>query len=340
MKRAKQNFIAQENGYSQVLSSNKENKNKWVKTLKLSIVLLFTALFFSSCIVVEDDLIVEEHGISLDELLQTKDLWYIDYNQTTGSDDVRFLSLAFTLSFQNGNLYANNNLVGLGSVGNGHGDQIGYYNTHNMTLDIDHDLDGSFDLEVIQVSSNKIKLRDYHLNVTYTLIGYNKSNFDYDQVFYDNIEYFLQEYVAWEKTFTSAEGSVNEFDNENYLAYVPENENTFLSSQDELGIDIDYLLWDFTGEYEVFDVQGYDNLKILTLDYDSFGTEEFELSVIDDITISLYHNSSGTTYEFSGKGNIIFKQAQEGKSKQRKRFKTNRKTKQKQKRIEIIGNRK
>jgi len=310
-----------------------------MKTLKLSIVLLITALFLTSC-VVEEDLIVEEQGISLSELLQTKDLWYIDYNQTTGSGDVRFISLAFTLSFQNGNIFANNNLVGLGSVGNGYGDQIGYYNTHNTTLEIDHDLDGSFDLEVIQVSDDRIKLRDHYSNVTYSLIGYNVNEFDYDQVFYDNIEYFLQEYVAWEKTYTSPEGLINEFDNENFLAYIPENVNIFLSSQDDFGINIDDLIWDFTGEYEVFDVQGFDNLKILTLDYDSFGTEEFELSVIDDETISLYHNSSGTTYEFSGIGNIIFKQAQQGKSKQRKRFKTNRKTKQRQKRTKIIGNRK
>ena len=51
---------------------------------------------------------------------------------------------------------------------------------------------------------------------------------------------------------------------------------------------------------------GYDDLKILTLDYDYSGNEEFELTVIDDETISLYHIDSGTPYEFSGRGYIQY----------------------------------
>jgi hypothetical protein len=313
-------------------------KFKIMKTLKLSIVLLLTAFFFSSCIVVEDDFI--DDSFSLNQLLQSQDLWYIDSNQTTGSGDTRILSLAFTLSFQGGNLFANNNLVGLGAVGNGFGDQIGFYDTVNHTLEIDHDIDGFIDLEVIQITNNRIKLVDHFENVTYTLIGYSRNSFDYDLVFYDNIEYFLQEYVAWEKTYTSAAGTINDFDNENFLAFIPENINVFQSSQDVVGTNIDNLLWDFTGDYEVFDVQGTDELKVLTLNYDSLGNEEFELSVIDDVTISLYHISSGTTYEFSGNGNIIFKKQTQNKSQtQRKRYRVKRKVKTLKKHITKVGNR-
>ena len=47
------------------------------------------------------------------------------------------------------------------------------------------------------------------------------ASFDYDFVFYDNIHYFLQEYEAWEKTFTSELWVLlNEFDNENYLQFL------------------------------------------------------------------------------------------------------------------------
>lgn len=307
-----------------------------MKAIKTSIAILLTAFLFTSCIVEEDTYYNDE--VSLDEILQSNDLWYIDYNQTTGSGDVRFLSLAFTLSFHNGKIYANNNLVDLGLVGNGYGDQIGFYSTYGHEVRIDHDLDGNLDLEVIQISNNRIKLRDNYSNVTYTLNGYSVNTFDYDQVFYDNLEYFLQEYHTWEKITTTG-GQINLFDDENFLAFIPDNVNAFKSSQDINGTSITNLLWDFTGEYEVFDIDGYDDIKDLTLYYDNNGTEEFELSVIDDGTISLYHYSSDTTYEFEGLENIIYKKGDLTKE-SRKRFKVNRKTKTKKAHITKTSNRK
>jgi len=297
-----------------------------MKTLKLTIVMLITVVLFSSCVVVEDDY-GYDNGISLEELLQSSDLWYIDYNQTTGNGDTRFMSLAFTLSFENGNLYANNNLVDLGSVGNGYGDQIGFYSTNGDVLTIDHDLDGYVDFEVYQVSGNKIKFSDLDRNVTYTLIPYSVNSFDYDKVFYDNIEYFLQEYVAWEKTATIG-GNANDFDDENFLAFIPENISVFKSSQDVTGTTISNLLWDFEGDYEIFDVQGTDTLKVLTLNYEGNSTEEFELSVLNDGKIELYHISSETYYEFNGRENIIYKKGDlEVTKTPRKRFKVKRQTK-------------
>ena len=164
--------------------------------------------------------------------------------------------------------------------------------------------------------------------------GYQKYNFDYDQVFYDNIEYFLQEYDAWEKTYTSQTGALNEFDKENFLTFTPENLTTFYSSQDDSGTNIANIYWDYVGDYNVANVQGYDNLKILTLSYDSWGTEEFELSVINDRKISLYHINSGTTYEFTGRGYIQYSKTSSAKMSEntvsnegRKRTKVNRETK-------------
>jgi hypothetical protein len=284
---------------------------------------------FSSCIITTDDLYVYDETVSLEQLVTSHDLWYVDYNKTTGNSDVPFLSKAFTISFLDGHLYANNNLVGLEAIGNGYGIQIGYYETFNGVLEIEHNLDGFIDLEVHQLSYDEIRIRDTYTNTSYYLIGYQKSNFDYDLVFYDNIEYFLQEYVAWEKTYTSQEGALNEFDSENFLQFTPEQYNTFRSSQDEFGTDIGYINWDYVGGYEVFDVDGYDNLKVLTLDYESSDNEEFELSVINDGEIRLYHVDSETTYEFMGRNNIQFKSAsvKGEKSEQRKRFKVNRKTK-------------
>jgi len=300
-----------------------------MKALKILSGLFLTITLFSSCIITTDDLYVYDDTISLEQLVTSHDLWYVDYNKTTGNGDVPFLSKAFTISFINGHLYANNNLVGLEAIGNGYGLQIGYYETFNGVLEIEHNLDGFIDLEVQQLSNDEIRIRDTYTNTSYYLIGYQKSNFDYDLVFYDNIEYFLQEYVAWEKAYTSQEGALNEFDNENFLQFTPEQYNTFRSSQDEFGTDIGYIYWDYVGGYEVFDVEGYDNLKILTLDYESSDNEEFELSVINDGEVSLFHVDSETTYEFIGRNNIQFKNAsvKGEKSEQRKRFKVNRKTK-------------
>ena len=270
-----------------------------MKTIKL----LFSALAFTLFVSCSSDNYYEEpvEVITLDMLLDEYEIWYVDYNRSIGTGDVPFVANAFTLSFLNGKMYANNNLAGIGFTGDGLGIQVGFYDTYNMTLRANHELDGSVDFEVRQLNDNTLELYNHLENVTYYLEGYQTNTFDYDQVFYDNIEYFLQEYVGWEKTYTSESGFPNAFDYENYLAFTPENITTFYSSEDEIGTNIDLVNWSFVGGYEVFDVDGYDNLKILTLDYDSGDNEEFELVVLNDETIELYHVDSDTTYEFSGK---------------------------------------
>ena len=274
-----------------------------MKTIKLLFVTLIIALTTTSCSISNEPIY---YPPTLEEIVTGYDLWYIDYNRTSGPGNVPFLSNAFTISFINGRLYANNNIVGIGYTGDGYGIQIGRYDTYEGFLEVDHTLDGYYDFDVIELSSTTIKLVDSYNKVTYYLEGYQKRDFDYDKIFYDNIEYFLQEYEGWEKTYVSLEGELNDFDNENFLNFVQENTTTFRSSQDEIGTDIGNVFWDFIGDYEVFNVAGYDNLKILTLDYDLYGTEEFELSVINDEVIELYHNASGTTYEFSGRGFIQY----------------------------------
>ena len=252
-----------------------------MKTIKTTLLLFLTGLFLSSCVIVDDDVLYYNDNYTLEDVLQSKDIWYVDYHQTTGNGDVRFMSLAFTMSFINGEVYANNNLVDVGTIGNGYGDAIGFYNTRGNVIEIDHDLDGYRDFEVVQVNSQKIKLVSLNSNVTYTLKGFNRNNFDYDLLFYDNIEYFLQEFEAWKKTDTYG-GNVNAFDDENHLGFFPESVNTFRSSQDNVGTNVANIYWDYVGDYEVYDVQGTDSLKVLTLYYDNQDTEEFELSVIND----------------------------------------------------------
>ena len=271
---------------------------------------LFLAMMLGSLVVScsRDEVIVEEPGISINQLLNSYDLWYVDINSTSGLGEVYFLQIAFTISFRNGVLYANNNLVGIGQTGNGYGIPIGNYDAYDMILDVDHDIDGFDTFDVYQINDNTIELYNPSTDTSYFLEGYDRSNFDYDFVFFDNIHYFLQEYEAWEKTYASEEGELNEFDNENYLQFFPDDfGDSFRSSTDVDVTDPNNIVWDYLGLYQVDPVPGDMYLKNLTLNYDNFGNENFELDVLNDATIELYHISSGTTYEFSGVGYIEFK---------------------------------
>ena len=309
-----------------------------MKTLKLLSIFALMATLLTSCyteVIVEDDYVNNTTpAISVNQLLNAYELWYVDVNETIGYVESPFLQIAFTVSFRNGTLYANNNLVGIGSQGNGFGIPIGGYNAYDMILDIDHDIDGYDSFDVYQVDNNTIELYNPFNDTSYFLNGYQRSNFDYDYVFYDNIQYFMQEYEAWEKTYTSDYGALNEFDNENFLQFLSGgNDNTFRSSQDQYGTNPNNLYWDFTGNYGVGDVNGNMYLKTLTLDYDYFDNELFELSVINDQKIELLHTGSGTVYEFTGRGYIEYlkegtalnksKTSSEKKRKQRKDKKEN-----------------
>lgn len=272
-----------------------------MKTIKLLTGYFLLASLMVSCYadVIIDDAYIEESAFNTDQVLQSYDLWYVDINATRGFGEVPFLQRAFTISFDRGVVYANNNIVGIGKTGNGFGIDVGTYGTLRGIVDIDHDVDGLWALEVYAVNGNTIELYDASSDTSYFLKGYQLRNFNYDLVFYDNIRYLLQEYDAWEKVYTSNTGAINDFDDENYLQFLP---NYFRSSLDVPDTSISNLQWDFEGDYQVFDVQGDATLKTLTLDYDFFGNDYFELYVINDATIELYHPDSGTIYEFRGRG--------------------------------------
>lgn len=279
-----------------------------MKTFKLLTGFALMATLFTSCyteIGVDD--FNDTPQVSLNQLLNSYDLWYVDINATVGQGETPFLQKAFTMSFRNGNVYANNNLVGIGSQGGGLGISVGYYEAYDMILDVYHDLDGFETFDVFQIDNNTIELYNPFNDTSYFLDGYQTSNFDYDFVFFDNIHYFLQEYEAWEKTYTSQMGALNEFDNENYLQFLSGgNDSEFRSSQDENVGNTNDIYWDYTGLYGINDVAGDAYIKTLTLDYDYFDNEFFELDVINDGKIELFHSTSGTVYEFEGRGYIQY----------------------------------
>ena len=305
-----------------------------MKTLKLLLVFVVSATLFTSCY--REEIIVDSYNpqpnasISLNQLLNSYELWYVDINETIGYGETPFLQIAFTVSFRNGNVFANNNLVGIGSQGNGFGIQVGNYDAYNMILDVYHVIDGYQTFDVYQINNNTIELYNPNNDTSYFLIGYQRANFDYDYVFYDNIHYFLQEYVAWENTATSDYGEVNPFDKENFLQFLPAGGlDNFRSSKDPLGTDIDFIYWDYEGVYNVTDDASDLYIKYLTLDYDFFSNEFFNLSVIDDGTIELLHAASGTVYEFKGRGYIEFLRTENAQGRMVQQENTPKKRKQK-----------
>ncbi len=287
---------------------------------KLLFGLFLIGTLLTSCYrdaIIQDDFI-EESAFNTDQVLQSYDLWYVDINATIGKGEVPFLQRAFTLSFLDGIVYANNNIVGIGKTGNGLGIDVGSYGTLRGTVEINHDIDGLWLLDIFVVNDNTIEVRDPHSGTSYFLNGYQINNFDYDFVFYDNINYFIREYDAWEKAYTSETGALNDFDNENFLQFNPA---FFRSSIDANGTSITNLQWDFEGNYQVYDITNDKSLKALTLDYDFMGDDYFELYIISDNTIELYHPDSETVYEFRGRGYQQYLKSGKG-MKGKKRVKT------------------
>lgn len=285
-----------------------------MKSIKLLFTMIITGILLSSCTSVYENSFENnyQNQISLENIVTDFDLWYVDYHRTVGNGDIPYVSKAFTLSFVEGILYANNNIVDIGKTGNGLGIDVGTYNTFNGILETNHDLEGANDFEITVISSNEIKIYNYRQNVSYYLIGYQVNQFDYDKLFYENIEYFLQEYAAWEKV-SIAGGIPNAFDDENYLAFSPKDITTFYSSQERLGSQTATIDWDYIGRYDVYDVLDYEDLKILRLTYEGGDIEEFELSVINDGKIALFNVDSKTTYKFSGKGFIQYLKGEKSK---------------------------
>lgn len=280
-----------------------------MKTIKIVSGLLLLGLLASSCyteVLIEDDYI-ETSSFNTDRVLQSYDLWYVDINASHGNGEVPFLQSAFTISFDRGIFLANNNLVGIGKTGSGLGIEVGVYDPLRAAVEIDHDIDGRWLFEVFALNNTTLELYNASTDTSYIIRGYQRSNFDYDMLFYNNINYFLQEYEAWEKVYTSEAGAINDFDDENYLQFLSgSGGDYFRSSVDAPGTAINSLQWDYEGDYQVYDVVNDETLKTLTLDYDFMDNDYFELYVINDSSIELYHPDSETVYEFRGRGYIEF----------------------------------
>ena len=266
-------------------------------------------------VIIEDPVIVDPVPVeTAGQILNSHELWYVDVHRSNATGEIPFMQMAFTLSFVGGNLRANNNLVGIGATGYGYGISVGKYKTLGEWVDLTHDIDGFYSFEVIRLNAHEIELYHPGMGLSYVLVGYQRSNFDYDMLFYDNLHYFLQEYTAWERTYISPYGTANLFDKEGFLQFLPGGgDGNFRSSKDPEGTPISQVYWDYEGIYWIDGLAGEPYVKHLTLDYEQLGNEGFQLYVINDNYIELLHLASGTVYGFSGRGFIPLKNVKKGK---------------------------
>lgn len=266
-------------------------------------------------VIIEDPVVVDPVPVeTAGQILNSHELWYVDVHRSNATGQIPFMQMAFTLSFIGGSLKANNNLVGIGANGYGYGISIGRYDTFSEWVDMFHDIDGFYSFEVRRLNAHEIELYQPGLGLSYVLVGYQRSNFDYDMLFYDNLHYFLQEYTAWERSYLSPFGDANLFDKEQFLQFLPGGaDGNFRSSKDQAGTPIGQVYWDYQGIYWIDPIASEPYVKHLTLDYDYMGNEGFELYVINDNYIELLHMASGTVYGFSGKGFIPLKNVKKGK---------------------------
>ncbi|PCH99721.1 MAG: hypothetical protein COB81_10390 [Flavobacteriaceae bacterium] len=294
-----------------------------MKPIKLLLSLLIASVVLTSCFE-DNNHDIEEPYYTLEDVVTEYEIWYVNIHKSSAASDVPFVANAFTLSFINGRLYANNNLVGFGTSGSDYGIQIGTYNTNTGYLRVNHLNDGSYEFEVTELSNGDIELYNSYNDASYVLEGYSTSTLNWDKIFYENIEYFLQEYDVWAKTGTSIEGELNTFDDENFLSFTPEDVTSFYSSQSKVGTTIANIFWNYNGSYSVADYSNEAFLKELTLYYSDGDTEVFELFIDTDQEIELYHINSETTYYFEGLGFIQYKKKTSTVQKLRKRTKVKR----------------
>lgn len=254
------------------------------------IFILFGVLFFVSCQIKDD------YELTLDEKLHQYDLWFVNKQESSGVI-IPFFEKSFTVSFSRGMLYSNINLVGIGTRGNGIGQQSGFYSAADIFLGITYKGQG-YSFEVEQISDNKIVLHDRYSDAKYVLEGYQRSRFDYNRVFMENLQYFLQEYEVWEKVGQQG-GNPNPFDAETYLKFIPEGgDRYFFASRSPSNLVIPAINWDYRGQYFI-------NNQELTLIFE--GTQQrFLINIVNDATIELTHFNSGTKYQFVGFGNIVY----------------------------------
>lgn len=270
-----------------------------MKWLKLLVPMVVLASSCTTTVIIEDPAIEETDARSI---LSGKDLWYIDIHASSGEESENFMQIAFTLTFDRGTVMANNNLRGIGDTGNGLGIPVGFYTISGNHIEVEHQIDGLKQMRIEVADHNKIVLVDLHSGASYTLYGYDLNEFDFQELFYDNLHYFLQEYELWEKTLVSEEGAVNDFDAENFLRFFDINTTrVFESSTDHKSVDINNIYWDYSGAYQVYDIAGEPYVKTLTLDYEIPGNDYFEIYVLNKSTIELFHPPSGTVYEFTGR---------------------------------------
>lgn len=208
--------------------------------------LLFSIIILSSCSSDDDNATNQPQSNSIEELLGSYDLWYVEPDQYTS--DFELGQEAITFSFVENQLYANKNLIGFDPelIGNEESTYTVEQTGNNASITID---DTSF--TVFGVSGNSLKLvNSYDNSTAFYITGYAANDFPLDDIFYERMAHFFNEYKFWQKTATE-----NPDDNEGNFAtlnYIEFSEvRNFRSSEDTEDLTYDQINWQYQGSYRL-----------------------------------------------------------------------------------------
>ncbi|MBW2962987.1 hypothetical protein [Mesonia aestuariivivens] len=266
--------------------------------------LLFFAIILSSC-GSDDDSTPQLQSNSIQELLESYDLWYVEPDQF--SSDFNLGQDAITFSFLNNQLYANKNLVGFNPEIIGE-QETSYSveqteNTANVTIN-------DTEFKVIGISGNSLKLVDDD-NTAFYITGYNASEFpSLDIIYFERMAHLFNEYKFWQKTETENPDEIDgEFSSINHIEFSAIR--NFKSSEDAEGLTYDEINWQYQGSYKLTKMEDDDGnisneLIFVYLDENNRENDTLKVRVINENKIQLSESESGIHYLFEGNTNTPF----------------------------------
>ena len=271
--------------------------------------LLFSIIVLTSC-GSDDDSNTPSQSKSIEELLESYDLWYVEPDQPSSDFDLG--QDAITFSFVNNELYANKNLVGFdpSTMGNIETTYTVEQEGSNASITID-----DTEFTIFGVNGNSVKLVNSYDNTTaFYITGYTTEDFpSLEILYYERMPHFFNEYQFWQKTLTeNPDENDGDFSTINYVEFF--GGRSFRSSEDVEGLTYDEINWEYEGSYrlttEYGEEESISNELIFIYNTDE-GEEEIpndtlKVNVVDESKIQFSEPGLNINYTFEGTINTPF----------------------------------
>ena len=272
--------------------------------------LLFSIILLTSC-GSDDDSTNPPQSKSIEELLESYDLWYVEPDQPSSDFDLG--QDAITFSFVNNELYANKNLVGFdpSTMGNIETTYTVEQEGSNASITID-----DTEFTIFGVNGNSVKLVNSYDNTTaFYITGYTTEDFpSLEILYYERMPHFFNEYQFWQKTLTeNPDENDGDFSTINYIDFF--GGRNFRSSEDVEGLTYDEINWQHQGSYKLTTSNSEEepiSNELVFIYVDSNGVvieganDTLKVNVVDESKIQFSEPGLNINYTFEGTINTPF----------------------------------